>query len=424
MSIVVIGINHRTSPLELLERVAISEDSLPKVLHSLSVRNDIREVAVLSTCNRIEVYAVTERFHAAYADIRDFFSETSGLSPDDLHPHLYSQHDDAAVAHLFEVAAGLDSAVVGETEILGQVGDAWEIAMSEGSSKTTLNLLFRHALEVGKRARTETGISRSTASVSHAAVEMARDILGSLAQKSVLVVGAGEMGEGVAVALSGAGVSGITVMNRTESRALDLVDRVRDHHAVARVAPLADLEREIEHTDVVLACTGAGDTVITAEVVERARANATDPLLIVDIALPRDVEAATAHVPGVTLRDLHDLRDWAARGMEKRASEASKVRDIVSEEVERFQIESIARQAAPLIAQLRETAEQIRQTEVQRFSNRLTDLTEEQREIVESITRGIVAKLLHSPTVQLKDAAGTPQAERLAAAVRDLFNLH
>lgn len=424
MSIVVIGINHRTSPLELLERVAIAEDSLPKVLHSLSVRNDIREVAVLSTCNRIEVYAVTERFHAAYADIRDFFCESSGLSPDDLHPHLYSQHDEAAIAHLFEVAAGLDSAVVGETEILGQVGDAWDSAMSEGASKSTLNLLFRHALEVGKRARTETGISRSTASVSHAAVEMAREILGTLAGKSVLVVGAGEMGEGVAVALSGAGASCITVMNRTESRAADLVERVRDHHAVARVAPLADLERQIASADVVLACTGAGDTVITADVVARARKSATSPLLIVDIALPRDVEAAAGQIPGVTLRDLHDLRDWAARGLEKRASEASKVRDIVSEEVERFVIESMSRQAAPLIAQLRDHAEHVRRGEVDRFANRLADLTEEQREVVESITRGIVAKLLHSPTVQIKDAAGTPQAERLAAAVRDLFNLH
>lgn len=424
MSIVVIGINHRTSPLELLEKVAIADESLPKVLHSLSVRNDIREVAVLSTCNRIEVYAVTERFHAAYADIRDFFCESSGLAPDDLHPHLYSQHDDAAVAHLFEVAAGLDSAVVGETEILGQVGDAWNVAMDEGTSKSTLNLLFRHALEVGKRARTETGISRSTASVSHAAVEMARDILGSLAEKSVLVVGAGEMGEGVAVALSGAGASGITVMNRTESRADHLVEKVRDHHAVARVAPLADLERELGRADVVVACTGAGDTVITAEIVERARISVTTPLLIVDIALPRDVEAAAATVHGVTLRDLHDLRDWAARGLEKRASEASKVRDIVGEEVERFVVEALARQAAPLISQLREQAEAVRRSEIERFSGRLADLSDEQRDIVESITRGIVAKLLHSPTVHLKESVGTPQAERLAAAVRDLFNLH
>src|SRR4249920_3645486 len=173
MSIVVIGVNHRTGPLALLERVAIPAEELPKAVIGLTSRQNIREAVVLSTCNRTEVYAVAERFHGAYADIRDFFCELGGLAPEDLHPHLYSQHDDAALGHLFEVAAGLDSAVRGETEILGQVRGAWETAQHEGGAKATLNLLFRHALETGKRARTETAISRSTTSVSHAAVEMA-----------------------------------------------------------------------------------------------------------------------------------------------------------------------------------------------------------------------------------------------------------
>lgn len=418
MSIVVIGVNHRTSPVTLLEKLAIADSSMPKALHSLTVRNDIREAVVLSTCNRTEVYAVVERFHGAYSDIRDFLCETSGISADQITPHLYSQHDDEAIVHLFEVTSGLDSAVLGETEIVGQVRSAWELAMEEGASRNTLNLLFRYALEVGKRARTETAISRSTASVSHAAVEMARDTIGSLEGKNVLVVGAGEMGEGVATALSRAGVANVTVVNRTPARGEVLAEKVG-----ARVAPFDSLHSELAQSDVVVACTGAGGTIISRDVVQQARHGIDAPLLIVDIALPRDVDADVAEIPTVTLRDLDHLSEWAERGLNKRAGEVDQVRDIISDEVERFTLDQAQRQAAPLVAQLREVVEGIRTAELDRFSTRLSGMTDEQREVVESITRGIVAKLLHSPSVRLREAAGTPQGERLSAAVRDLFNL-
>jgi glutamyl-tRNA reductase len=418
MSIVVIGVNHRTSPVTLLEKLAIADSSMPKALHSLTVRNDIREAVVLSTCNRTEVYAVVERFHGAYSDIRDFLCETSGISADQITPHLYSQHDDEAIVHLFEVTSGLDSAVLGETEIVGQVRSAWELAMEEGASRNTLNLLFRYALEVGKRARTETAISRSTASVSHAAVEMARDTIGSLEGKNVLVVGAGEMGEGVATALSRAGVASVTVVNRTPARGEVLAEKVG-----ARVAPFDALHSELAQSDVVVACTGAGGTIISRNVVQQARNGIDAPLLIVDIALPRDVDADVAEIPTVTLRDLDHLSEWAERGLNKRAGEVDQVRDIISYEVERFTLDQAQRQAAPLVAQLREVVEEIRTAELDRFSTRLSGMTDEQREVVESITRGIVAKLLHSPSVRLREAAGTPQGERLSAAVRDLFNL-
>lgn len=418
MSIVVIGVNHRTSPVNLLEKLAISDSAMPKALHSLVVRNDIREAVVLSTCNRTEVYAVVERFHGAYSDIRDFLCETSGIAADQITPHLYSQHDDEAIVHLFEVTSGLDSAVLGETEIVGQVRDAWEAAMEEGASRNTLNLLFRYALEVGKRARTETAISRSTASVSHAAVEMAREILGSLDGKNVLVVGAGEMGEGVATALSRAGVSEVVVVNRTATRGEALAEKVG-----ARVSSFENLSDELRTADVVVACTGAGGTVISRDIVESARAASSSPLLIVDIALPRDVEESVGSIDSVTLRDLDHLSEWAERGLNKRAGEIDQVRDIISHEVERFTLDQAQRQAAPLVAQLREVVEGFRQAELDRFSSRLSDMTDEQREVVESITRGIVAKLLHNPSVRLREAAGTPQGERLSAAVRDLFNL-
>jgi glutamyl-tRNA reductase len=418
MSIVVIGLNHRTTPVDLLGKVMISDAALPKALHALSVRDDIREAVIVSTCNRTEVYAIAERFHGAYTDIRDFICETSGVAPEEISAHLYSQHDDDAIVHLFEVAAGLDSAVLGETEVLGQVRHAWDVAMNEGSSRSALNLLFRHALEVGKRARTETGISRSTASVSHAAVEMAEEILGSLNGKSVLVVGAGEMGEGVATALSRAGVAAMTVVNRTESRGEALAEKVG-----ARVCSFDSLEAELTIADVVLACTGAGNCIIDFDLVSRTRTDSSRPLLIVDIALPRDVEPTVATIANVTLRDLDHLSQWAQRGIEQRASEIDQVRSIISDEVERFTLDQAQRQAAPLVAQLREVIESVRVSEIERFTGRLTDLTPEQREVVESITRGIVNKMLHTPSVRLREAAGTPQGERLSAAVRDLFSL-
>ena len=418
MSIVVIGVNHRTGPVELLEKVMISQPSMPKALHSLIVRDDIREAVVLSTCNRTEVYAVAERFHGAYSDIRDFLCESSGISVDQITPHLYSQHDDEAIIHLFEVASGIDSAVLGETEIVGQVRNAWEQAMDEGAARNTLNLLFRYALEVGKRARTETAISRSTASVSHAAVEMAQEILGTLDNCRVLVVGAGEMGEGVATALARAGASRVTVINRTASRGEALAEKVGAH-----VAAFDSLEEELAVADVVVACTGAGGTIIDAEMVRRARVNNESHLLIVDIALPRDVDAEVGNMNLVTLRDLDDLSQWAKRGIESRANEVGQVRAIITEEVDRFALDQASRQAAPLVAQLREVVEGIRTAELERYSARLADMSDEHREVVDAITRGIVAKLLHNPSVGLREAAGTPQGERLAAAIRDLFHL-
>ena len=418
MSIVVLGVNYHTSPVTLLEKVMIPVPAMSEALRALSSHSDIREVVVLSTCNRTEVYAVAERFHGAHTDILQFLCETSGLSADEITPHLYSQYDDDAVVHLFEVAAGIDSAVLGETEIVGQVRDAWDFAMKQGTSRSTLNLLFRYALESGKRARTETGISRSTASVAHAAVEMSEEILGTLKGKRVLVVGAGEMGEGVAGALSRAGTDSITVLNRTISRAEELAKKIG-----ARVSDFGNLEFELTTADVVLACTGAGGVIIDHELMVRVRQGVATPILVVDIALPRDVAASVAELPGVTLRDLDHLSDWAQRGIDKRASEVGQVRQIIGEEVDRFLLDQTQRQAAPLVAQLREVVESIRMAELERFDSALSSMTPEQRELVESISHGIINKMLHVPSVRLREAAGTPQGERLSAAVRDLFSL-
>ena len=420
MSILVIGVNHRTSPLALLERLTLAPENLGKAVSGLSQRDNIREAVVLSTCNRTEVYVVTELFHGAYGDVRDFLCEISHLSVDELTPHLYSQHDSAAVSHLFEVAAGLDSAVLGESEILGQVKTAWEAAQFEGAARSSLNLLFRSAVETGKRARSETTISRGTASISHAAVEMATEVVGELAGKRVAVIGAGSMGEGVAVALHKAGGSEILVVNRSPERGASLAARVS-----GRTVGMGHLTDAVATADVIVASTGSGEPIITTELVRNARlgCGADQPLHIFAIAMPRDVEVGVADLAGVTVFNLDDLRDWADRGLAHRATEADRVRVIVLEEVDLFAVESTARQAAPLVASMREAADRVRAGELERYSSKLDALGEKERQTVEAITKAIVAKLLHEPSVRLKAQAGTPQGDRNAAAVRDLFDL-
>jgi glutamyl-tRNA reductase len=420
MSILVVGVNHRSSPLPLLERVTIAPERLAKAVSGLAQRDNVREAVILSTCNRTEVYVVAELFHGAYGDVRDLLCEIGDLGVDELTPHLYSQHDTAAVRHLFEVAAGLDSAVLGESEILGQVRSAWDVAQQHGASRSTLNQLFRKALATGKRARHETGIARGTASISHAAVEMITDEVGDLAGRRVLVVGAGSMGEGVAVALHRAGGAEILVANRTPDRGTSLAERVNG------IAVGFDrLSEAVAAADVIVVGTGADEAVLTETLVAEARASraTTRPLHIVDIGVPRNVDPAVGELAGVTLADLDDLRDWADRGLSHRAAEAERVRVIVADEVERFLVESTARQAAPLVAAMHGAADRVRTAELERFAARFGDLDDSQREAVDALTKAIVAKLLHEPSVRLKAQAGTPQGERNAAALRDLFDL-
>jgi glutamyl-tRNA reductase len=419
MAIVVIGLNHRTAPLDVLERVTLNGDARAKALVDLRLRPNLSEVVLLSTCNRTEVYAATERFHGAYADIRDFFCGLAGLAPDELALHLVSQYDEEAATHLFEVAAGLRSAVLGESEILGQVRDAWQLAQREGTPRASLNLLFRRALEVGKRARSETGIGRGTASVSQAAVEMAEERLGSLSRSKVVVVGAGEVGEAAAVALAGRGVAELVVANRTPERGAALAARAGGRVVASRL--LAD---ELATADVVVTCTGAELPVIDHELMSSVVARrSARPLLVLDIAVPRDVERRAAELPGVTVLDIEDLSAWADRGRQARSGEAELVRAIVAEEVDRYLDDASAREVAPILGALHDRAEHVRQAELARFQRKLTELDPREREAVEALTRGLIAKLLRPPTVRLKEDAGTPRGERNASALRDLFDL-
>jgi len=419
VSVVVVGLNHRTVPLGTLERMTVNDARLPKALDDLCARDNVSEAAILSTCMRTEIYVVAEKFHAALSEVRDFLAELSFTAPEDFSDHLYSFYEDGAVRHLFRVSSGLDSAVVGESEILGQVKDAWESARSLNACGPVLGGLFRHAVEVGKRVRSETAIGRGTASVSQAAVAMAAERLGTLEAKRLLVLGAGDMGEGMAVALAGSpGVGEVLVANRTPERAAALAGRIG-----GRAVPLGDLSAALADVDVLLTSTGSTSTLLEASELE-ARPD-DRPLLIVDVAVPRDVDPAVGDLPGVTLLDMDDLRVFAEQGLAGRRNEIARVNQIIDAECERYAGASLAREVAPLVVSLRESAESVRQGELERFRARLDydALDERQREAVEALTRGIVQKLLHEPTVRLKEAAGSPKGERLAEALRALFDL-
>jgi glutamyl-tRNA reductase len=419
VSLVVIGLNHRTTPVELLERIAVPPPELAKALHTLERSDNLDEVAVLSTCNRTEVYARCTRFHPAVEDVRNFLTDQSGLDPDMITDHLYTYHDDAAVAHLFGVAAGVDSMIVGEGEILGQVREAWQVAEREGMIGQLLSRVFHQSVEVGKRARTETGIGRHAVSVSSAAVAVAGERLGGLENRRVLVVGAGDVGTGMAIALNGAGVGEIVVANRSPERADELAARVG-----GRSIGLDTVRDALVGADVLLASTGAPDVLLERSEIESAMGRRDGrALLIVDIAVPRNVDPGVGQVFGVTLLDIDGLKAFAAQSLEQRRQEIGKVREIITEELDKFRLERSAREVAPLISSMRARAEELRGIELERFRARLAALDDDERDAVDALTRGLVNKLLHDPTVRVKDAAGTARGELYADALAALFGL-
>jgi glutamyl-tRNA reductase len=416
VSVVVVGLNQRTVPLDLLERMTVGVASLPKALADLLGRDDISEAVVLSTCMRTEIYAVAERYHGAVQDVRNFMAEHSFSAPEDFADHIYTFHDDAAVTHLFRVASGLDSAVLGEGEVLGQVRTAWQRAMDEGAAGPVLSVLFRHAVEVGKRARAETAIARGTTSMSQAAVEMATRHLGSLDDRCILVLGAGDMGEGMVAALAHSGAGDILVANRSATKAANLARKVG-----GRSVSLDSLGAELTDVDVLLTSTGSPGTLVEADDL-RAVMTTRDgrPLLVVDIAVPRDVDPAVREIDGITLLDIDDLAAFAAAGVEGRRQEVTRVEEIIENEVERHAAATASRRAAPLVAALHDRAESVRRAELDRIAGRLSS---EELAAVDVATRAVLNKLLHEPTVRLKEAAGSPRGDRLADALRHLFDL-
>jgi glutamyl-tRNA reductase len=421
MPVVVLGVNHRTAPISLLERLSIGSEQLPKALHQLENFEHVLEGAILSTCNRIEVYAVVSKFHAGTQDLRNFLSEFCHVAPEDFADHLYTYHDDAAVRHLFRVAAGIDSMVVGESEILGQVRRAYQVSADEGMVQRILGGAFRQALRVGKRARTETNIGRNPVSVSSAAVDLARRAFPSatLEDKKVVVVGAGKMGRLAARSLASAGARDLTVVNRTDSRGEDLA-ALFDGEARS----LDDIDEAIRDADILICSTTAPEPVLHREQVASAMEGRSDrALFIVDIAVPRDVDPASADIPGVVLRDIDDLKGVVEANLGSRMAEISKIDEIIGRAVDRFLEWERSTEFAPTAAALVAKADLIRQVEMERIAGVLGELNEDQRKAIEHLSRRMVSKILHTPLDRVKKMSSSKQGYVHLAALRELFEL-
>lgn len=416
MSIVVIGVNQRSIPIGDFEKLAISDDAMVKVFDDLVSSGDISETVVLSTCNRTEIYIRAERFHPAFGFVRDVLERHSGLPAGDFVDHLYCHHDAEAARHLFSVASGLESAVLGETEILHQVRTAFDRAESAGVLGPSLSRLFAASCTAGRKARSSTGIARNITSVSRAAVAMATHALGSLDGKAICVLGAGEMSEGMTVALRDAGTRRIVICNRTIERAETLAARVGGD-----VAPLDALATVIEDVDVLLTGTGANELMISHDELARImEARPKRKLLIVDIAVPRDVDPAAGEVHGVTLLDMEDLTEFAEMGRRERAGEIDAVRSLIDGEVQRFDASTAAENVEPLARAFRREVEALRRAELERVGSTTDAETLAQ---VDAATKSLINKLLHGPMAELRESAGTARGDRLAEALQELFDV-
>jgi len=417
MSLVVVGLNYKTAPIALLERLAIADENLGKALQQLTGYEHVAEGAVLSTCNRIEVYAAVTKFHGGAQNLRNFLAEFCHVAPEDFADHLYTYHDEGAVRHLFRVAGGIDSMVVGESEILGQVRRAHQFAADENYLGPLLGMAFRRALRVGKRARSETAIGRNPASISSAAIELARRAFEgeTLAGRTVAIVGAGKMGRLAAAALRSAGATDVVILNRSEDRAQAAA---ADFSATAR--SFDDLPEVLASVDIVISSTTAPRTVIDRDILTDsvARRSPQRPLFIVDIAVPRDVDPDVAHMPGVVLRDIEDLRGVVDATLGNRLSEVSKVEEIITVELDHFAQWERAQETAPTAAALVSKADAIRAAELERIRTHLEAMTPEQRNAVAHMSRRLVAKIFHTPLSKTRDLSG-PELE----ALRALFEL-
>jgi glutamyl-tRNA reductase len=412
MAIVVCGLSHKTVPLPILEQVAFTPEALPKALTHLVDHEPIHEAVILSTCNRTEIYATVHRFHPAVQAVRRFVSDVTGVAQDRVAGGLYTYYDTAAVRHLFNVASGTDSMVVGEPQILGQVREAFRIASEEGTARRMLGALFQRALRVGKRARSETAISRHVVSLPQAAARVAADLAGGLEGKRVLVIGAGRMGELAARASLDGGCTNITIANRTPEKAERLAAELGG--SGASLDALAEL---LASTDVLISGTSSAGPVVDAQTI----ADATNGrrLVVVDVAVPRDIDPSARELQGVDLRDLDDLRSFVDAGAEARKAELPKVEAIVDEEVEDFCAWERSLALGPAITELREWAERIREGEVAKLALREGLDTEE----LDRVTKALVNKLLHRPMTQMRELVRGKDGQVYLEAFQEIFDL-
>lgn len=423
MPITCIGLSHHTAPVEVRERHAFPPARMSEALVALRDYEAVREAVMLQTCGRLEIYAELDDYELGVAQIKSFLANfRHGTTGYDIESYLYTRLGHQAVEHLFRVCTGLDSMLIGEAEILGQVKDAYLAATRVKSLGRTLHHLFREALAAGKAARAQTRIGGESVSIATAAVDAARARLGTLEGKSVLVVGAGKMGRTAVKRLRAEGAARVVVANRTASRSRDLVDEA----GFGEVVELPDLVEALAEADVVVASTGAADFVIEAEHVSSAmERRAERPLFIVDIAVPRDVEPNAGELPNVTLMHIDDLKSVVDERLESRREAIPHVEEIIAEYVERFENWYRARIAVPVIARLTQKAESIRAAELERLLARCPEMDERERMLVTGMTLTIVSKLLHSAILKIREKATVDRSEALSHArvLDELFEL-
>lgn len=420
MHFLVLGVNHKTAPVEVRERLSVAGERRHAALLALVARPALDEVVVLSTCNRMELYAAGAGAAGAEEALVAFLCAQLPPGSPAVEPYLYRRGDLEAVQHLFRVVSGLDSMILGEAQILGQVKEALHAALEANTVGAHLGRVFRQAVEVGKRVRTETGIGQNAVSVSYAAVELARQIFGELTGKAVLIVGAGETGELTARTLAAHGATAILVANRTYARAVEVAAQFGGE-AFAFDALAECLAR----TDIVISSTGAPHAVLDFELVRQAmRRRHQRPLFLIDIAVPRDIEPQVNSLDNVYLYDIDDLQLVVERNLAKREQEVERVERIIAEETADFSRWWAERQMVPMIRALKAYGDEIRGRELERLFHRLPHLTERDRELIAASTRVIVNRLLHQPVIGLKEVSGEEARGSVYADVlRKLFRL-
>lgn len=420
--ILCLGLNHTTSSVALRERLAYDSHSLQATLARLGCGDDpawddLKELAILSTCNRVELYTVATR--SIFDTLEAFLSETQNCPRSEFSNSLYRLIDEDAIQHLLDVAAGLDSMVIGEPQILGQVTEAYAAARRQGTAGKILSRLFLTAIHAGKRARTETTINHNAASIASVAISLISEIVPDLTTAKVMILGAGEMAELAVESLRKRGVKSVLVVNRTLRRAQELAGRW-----AGQAAALETLFEHLPETDIVISSTGAPHTVIRTAMVEEAmKRRPNHPLVFMDIAVPRDIDVEVKNIPGVYLHDIDSLSTHLESNLAQREAEVPKVRAIIDEERTTFEEYLATLDVIPIIVGMRNHADSIRQTEMQKAIRRMPDLTPEMELQIDALTKSIVNKLLHNPTVQLKKEANGFDAEDYAIIARSLFGL-
>ncbi|BBY73755.1 glutamyl-tRNA reductase [Mycolicibacterium parafortuitum] len=423
MSVLLFGVSHRSAPVSVLEQLSTDESDQAKIVAEVLRSSLVTEAMVLSTCNRVEIYAVVEAFHGGLSVIGQVLSDHSGMSLQDLTKYAYVRYAEAAVEHLFAVSSGLDSAVVGEQQVLGQVRRAYAAAEANQSVGRTLHELSQRALAVGKRVHSETGIDRAGASVVSVSLDIAERKVGSLAGRHAVVVGAGSMGSLAAKQLLRAGIDRIHVVNRSLPRAKRLAENIRAEGIAAEAYPFDHLPPLLTDADIVISCTGAVRPVVSLADVHRGLAHVREPkdLVICDLGMPRDVDPAVAGLPGVFVIDMDRiLREPSAKTA---TSDADAARAIVAAEVAGYLAGQRVAEVAPTVTALRQRAADVVEAELLRLDNRLPGLESAHRDEVANTVRRVVDKLLHAPTVRVKQLASAPGGDSYAEALRELFEL-